>query len=137
MTNSPKAENLEATPRISSSHASYPYERPIQGGYFMDDNARFAVLGEALENQKKTSEEIKALRLEALSRGARLESLGRMLRDKPESVVFDGQSFSGAIEPAFSILPTDLDWTRIKTLTDTLRTELSKQKVANALLETR
>jgi hypothetical protein len=100
----------------------------------MNDMERFAAKGEAFENQQKTAEEIRTLRIAALNLGRRLESLGKTLQTQPESVVFDGRSFDGCVNALFSILPTDLDAERLKSLTDTLRAELSNQEIANAVL---
>jgi hypothetical protein len=59
-----------------------------------------------------------------------------VLKTNPECVVFDKQSFDGAINPMFSILPGDLDAERMKSLTDSLRSEMMSQRDTQAILDT-
>ena len=101
----------------------------------MDDNQRNAVVARTLEEKKKAEREIALLQSEATRIGGILVEVGFRLQREPESVVFNGVSFSTEYAvgvPSFE--RDDINGERLAKLTSDLRDQMdSLERLKNQI----
>ena len=100
----------------------------------MDAPHENQALLEALQKHGEARRQIAALQVEAASIGGKLIQLGMTLRDAPESVMFEKESWDGPFEAKCLFDLSLLDAQRIRQLVNTYRSETVKSTDAKKLI---
>jgi len=73
----------------------------------MTENDRDAIAGRARREYREAKQQLAALQTEARNIGEMLSEVGKLLTQKPESIVFSGQSYDSRFSPGSSRLFED------------------------------